>query len=62
MAEQANEMRQLLNFFSIGQQEMAMISPTMRTPKLSHKSQSSFVSNKPRGDNFVDSADEWEEF
>jgi len=62
MAEQANEMRRLLNFFSIGQQEMAIISPTMRTPELSHKSQSSFVRNKPRGDNFVDSADEWEEF
>jgi len=62
MAEQANEMRRLLNFFSIGQQEMAIISPTMHTPKLSHRSQSNFVSNKPRGDNFVDSADEWEEF
>ncbi|GAA59721.1 methyl-accepting chemotaxis protein [Pseudoalteromonas sp. BSi20652] len=62
MAEQANEMRRLLNFFSIGQQEMTMISSTIRTPELSHKSQNSFVRNKPRGDNFVDSADEWEEF
>jgi methyl-accepting chemotaxis protein len=62
MAEQANEMRRLLNFFSVDQQEMTMMSSTMRTPELSHKPQSRFVSNKPRGDNFVDSADEWEEF
>ena len=62
MAEQANEMRRLLNFFSLGQQDMAIISPTVRTPELSHKPQSSFIRSTPRGDNFVDSADEWEEF
>lgn len=62
MAEQANEMRRLLNFFSLGQQDMAIMSPTMNTPSLAHKSQSNAVQSKPRGDNFIDSADEWEEF
>ena len=64
MAEQANEMRRLLHFFSLGPQDVEMFSPTMRTPELSHKPQSSYTRNKTktRGDNFVDSADEWEEF
>ena len=62
MAEQANEMRQLLNFFSLGQQDKAMISPTMRTPALSQRPQNNYIRSKTRGDNFVDSADEWEEF
>ncbi|GAA81264.1 methyl-accepting chemotaxis protein [Pseudoalteromonas sp. BSi20495] len=62
MAEQANEMRRLLNFFSLGQQDTAMISPTMRTPALSQRPQNNYIRSKTRGDNFVDSADEWEEF
>ncbi|KDC50455.1 methyl-accepting chemotaxis protein [Pseudoalteromonas fuliginea] len=62
MAEQANEMRRLLNFFSLGQQDIAMISPTMRTPTLSQRPQNNYIRSKTRGDNFVDSADEWEEF
>lgn len=62
MAEQANEMRRLLNFFSLGQQDKAMISPTMRTPALSQRPQNNYIRSKTRGDNFVDSADEWEEF
>ncbi|ATG79184.1 methyl-accepting chemotaxis protein [Pseudoalteromonas sp. 1_2015MBL_MicDiv] len=62
MAEQANEMRRLLNFFSLGQQDTAMISPTMRTPAPSQRPQNNYIGSKTRGDNFVDSADEWEEF
>ena len=62
MAEQANEMRRLLHFFSLGQQDMAVVSPVIRTPEISHQQQNSFVSNKSKGENFVDSAEEWEEF
>jgi len=62
MAEQANEMRRLLHFFSLGQQDMAVVSPTIRTPEITHKQQNSFVNNKSKGENFVDSAEEWEEF
>ena len=62
MAEQANEMRRLLHFFSLGQQDMAVVSPVIRTPEISHQQQNSFVNNKSKGENFVDSAEEWEEF
>lgn len=62
MADQANEMRRLLNFFSLEKQSVDMISSPIRTPELSHNPQSSSVKSKPRGDNFIDSADEWEEF
>lgn len=62
MAEQANEMRRLLNFFSIEQQNMGMLSSTVRSPELTHKPQNSLGQSKPRGENFIDAADEWEEF
>ena len=62
MAEQANEMRRLLHFFSLGQQDIPLVSSTMSTPALAQQPQSSFSRSKPRGENFVDSAEEWEEF
>ena len=62
MAEQANEMRRLLHFFSLGQQDIPLVSSTMSTPALTQQPQSSFSRSKPRGENFVDSAEEWEEF
>jgi len=64
MAEQANEMRQLLHFFSLGQQGMNTLpnahfersAPPARQP-------SGYLKNtQPKGENFIDSADEWEEF
>lgn len=61
MAEQANEMRRLLNFFSLSQQEQDELSPPVpRAPASTNKS--SHIRSSVRGDNFVDSADEWQEF
>lgn len=63
MAEQANEMRQLLHFFSLGTQNVEVETPIIRSPKLAHKPQTSHVSsNHVKGEDFIDSAEEWEEF
>lgn len=60
MAEQANDMRRLLNFFSLNQQESSTItaSSVIETPK----GHSSNIRSAPRGNDFADSSDEWEEF
>ncbi|WP_288986725.1 hypothetical protein [uncultured Pseudoalteromonas sp.] len=48
--------------FLIRPARYGMVSPVIRTPEISHQQQNSFVSNKSKGENFVDSAEEWEEF
>jgi len=62
MAEQAKEMSRLLHFFSLGQQDVAMISSNVSTQEPSHKPNSNYIGNNTRGDNFIDSAEQWEEF
>lgn len=60
MAEQANDMRRLLNFFTINQQEeLTTITPAKATTA---PARSTNIRSKARGNNFADSADEWEEF
>ena len=60
MAEQANDMRRLLNFFSLSNNEMDITSRASSAPAA--KKQSSPVRSAPKGNNFVDPSDEWEEF
>ena len=60
MSEQANDMRRLLNFFTLGEDastSAAPIAPPQKAPVRSSNARS-----KVRGNNFADSADEWEEF
>ncbi|MCQ8879862.1 methyl-accepting chemotaxis protein [Pseudoalteromonas shioyasakiensis] len=62
MSEQANDMRRLLNFFSLSQQEMTQTiesTPAIKSPVTGH---SQNIRSAPRGNNFADPADEWEEF
>ena len=59
MAEQANDMRRLLNFFSLSK-EMDVSSPVSAAPAA--KQSNSPVRPAPKGNNFVDPSDEWEEF
>jgi methyl-accepting chemotaxis protein len=60
MSEQANDMTRLLNFFTISQQDAvintASVTPTTAPPR------SNNIRSKARGNNFANSADEWEEF
>ncbi|OUS71804.1 chemotaxis protein [Pseudoalteromonas sp. A601] len=61
MSEQANDMRRLLNFFSLSQQEMPGLiesTPTAKTPTRASQN----IRSAPRGNDFADSSDEWEEF
>ncbi|QWV04363.1 hypothetical protein KQ246_13030 [Pseudoalteromonas shioyasakiensis] len=60
MAEQANDMRRLLNFFSLSNNEMDITSRASSAPAA--KQPSSPVRSAPKGNNFVDPSDEWEEF
>ncbi|RZF95354.1 PAS domain-containing protein [Pseudoalteromonas sp. CO302Y] len=60
MAEQANDMRRLLNFFSLSEQEETDITSRASSVSVKRPSQSATVS--PKGNNFVDPSDEWEEF
>ncbi|MCF7520162.1 methyl-accepting chemotaxis protein [Pseudoalteromonas sp. L21] len=60
MAEQANDMRRLLNFFSLSVEEEADI--TSRASSVSVKRPSQSAPASPKGNNFVDPSDEWEEF
>ncbi len=60
MAEQANDMRRLLNFFSLSAQEETDITSRASSVSVKRPSQSATVS--PKGNNFVDPSDEWEEF
>jgi methyl-accepting chemotaxis protein len=60
MAEQANDMRRLLNFFSLSAQEETDITSRASSVSVKRPSQSGPVS--PKGNNFVDPSDEWEEF
>ena len=66
MAEQANGMRQLLTFFksNAGGHASALPAPTHSkpAPKTATPSRSQRLSSPSTGDDFVDSADEWEEF
>lgn len=64
MSEQANDMRRLLNFFTIDQQEELTIAPakSAAAPARSSNNRSTNIRSKARGNNFADSADEWEEF
>ncbi|ASM51443.1 methyl-accepting chemotaxis protein [Pseudoalteromonas espejiana DSM 9414] len=64
MAEQANEMRRLLHFFSLGQQSMgALPSAHFEHQQAPARKPSGYLKNtQPKGENFIDSADEWEEF
>lgn len=61
MSEQANDMRRLLTFFSLGQQEAPrkIEPPVVESIPTSHTSK---VRSAPRGNDFADSSDEWEEF
>lgn len=61
MSEQANDMRRLLNFFSLSQQEIPDLiesTPTAKTPIRASQN----IRSAPRGRDFSDSSDEWEEF
>ncbi len=60
MAEQANDMRRLLNFFSLSVEEETDI--TSRASSVSVKRPSQSAPASPKGNNFVDPSDEWEEF
>ena len=60
MAEQANDMSRLLNFFSLSNNEMDITSRASSAP--APKTPSSPVRSAPKGNNFVDPSDEWEEF
>lgn len=64
MAEQANEMRQLLHFFSLGQQGMNTLpNAHFERSEAPARQPSGYLKNtQPKGENFIDSADEWEEF
>ena len=66
MAEQANGMRQLLTFFksNAGGNASALPAPTYSkpAPKVTAPSRAQRLSSPSTGDDFVDSADEWEEF
>lgn len=64
MAEQANEMRQLLHFFSLGQQGMNTLPNTHfeRSAPPARQPSGYLKNTQPKGENFIDSADEWEEF
>ncbi|BDF95780.1 methyl-accepting chemotaxis protein [Pseudoalteromonas haloplanktis] len=64
MSEQANDMRRLLNFFTISEQHestVASVKP-VTAPARSTNIRSTNIRSKVRGDNFADSTDEWEEF
>lgn len=60
MAEQANDMRRLLNFFSLSNNEVDISNSASSAPAV--KQPSSTVRSAPKGNNFVDPSDEWEEF
>lgn len=60
MAEQANDMRRLLNFFSLSVEEETDITSRASSVSVKRPSQSAPASLK--GNNFVDPSDEWEEF
>jgi len=60
MAEQANDMRRLLNFFSLSNNEVDISNSASSAPAA--KQPSSPVRSAPKGNNFVDPSDEWEEF
>ncbi len=62
MSEQANDMTKLLNFFTLSQQEAAINTVSVTPTPTATPSHSSNISSKARGNNFADSADEWEEF
>jgi methyl-accepting chemotaxis protein len=60
MAEQANDMRRLLNFFSLSNNEVDISNSASSAPAV--KQPSSTMRSAPKGNNFVDPSDEWEEF
>lgn len=60
MAEQANDMRRLLNFFSLSNQEETDITSRVTASPIKQSSPSG--RSAPKGNNFVDPGDEWEEF
>ena len=64
MAEQANGMRQLLTFFksNAGGHNAALPAPTSHKPAAPKASRAQRLASPSTGDDFVDSADEWEEF
>ncbi|WP_338364036.1 methyl-accepting chemotaxis protein [uncultured Pseudoalteromonas sp.] len=64
MAEQANEMRQLLHFFSLEQQGANVMQNTHfeRAAAPTRQPSGYLKHTQPKGENFIDSADEWEEF
>ncbi|WP_082305780.1 methyl-accepting chemotaxis protein [Pseudoalteromonas sp. '520P1 No. 412'] len=66
MAEQANGMRQLLTFFKSNAGGNASALPVSTyskpAPKVAAPSRTQRLSSPSTGDDFVDSADEWEEF
>ncbi len=59
MAEQANDMRRLLNFFSLSTDHENI---THRVTALKSQQPSPTVRSVAKGNNFVDPSDEWEEF
>ncbi|MFC3034844.1 methyl-accepting chemotaxis protein [Pseudoalteromonas fenneropenaei] len=65
MAEQANDMRRLLNFFTIanelGSEVPAKLNGSKPKPQIEHKETKAAV-KAPVGNRFADSAEEWEEF
>ena len=66
MAEQANDMRRLLQFFSLSQDsavtpsiEKPMVAPQAKSDASPH---SNYIRSEPRGNDFSEPSDEWEEF
>ncbi|KPH93622.1 chemotaxis protein [Pseudoalteromonas porphyrae] len=69
MAEQANDMRKLLRFFSLSQEEAVV--PNIEKPKATTPhvrstetpvTHSRYIRSEPRGNDFSEPSDEWEEF